>query len=171
MKLNSEDYYKDILTKLFGEDLSDKLMSSEVSDEFVDAVEESIKEIEELTKKDNLKEILNQEKNKEKINSEEMEEEPRKFPDNEIIRPNLKVKYKSYKKNNKVKKNIYQEFDFKKNLRKEQKFGTYTKNRKRSCNNSVKKEKPFVSATSIYGRYFDPPLQKGGISKLDDYKK
>ena len=41
----------------------------------------------------------------------------------------------------------------------------------KNMNNSDKKTKPFVSTTSIYGNYFDPPLQKGGISKLDDYKK
>ena len=45
MKINSEDYFYEILTKLFGEDLTDKLMSSDVSDELLDAVQNSIKEI------------------------------------------------------------------------------------------------------------------------------
>ena len=90
-----------------------------------------------------------------------MEEEPRQFPANEILGPNLNYKnYKNFELNKKeIKRNdIYQEFDFIKNLRK-------------NNNISAKKEKPFISATSIYGNYFDPPLQKGGISKLDDYKK
>ena len=89
-----------------------------------------------------------------------MEEEPRSFPENEIIGPNDNIK--NYKKLNKDKYSnmldIYQEFDFIQNLRQN----------KSSCN---KKEKPFISTTSIYGNYFDPPLQKGGISKLDVYKK
>ena len=42
---------------------------------------------------------------------------------------------------------------------------------KNNNNNSSKKEKPFINATCAYGNYFDPPLQKGGISKLDIYKK
>jgi hypothetical protein len=64
--------------------------------------------------------------------------------------------------NNKDLYNIYQEFDFIKNLR---------QNDSKSNKSINKKEKPFISMTSIYGNYFDPPLQKGGISKLDDYKK
>ena len=157
MKLNSEDYFYEILTKLFGNDLKEKLTSNEVSDELITAVENSIQEIESLKKKDDLKK-----KKKEEINNlEEMEEEPRKFPINEILGPN--DKYQNYTKITKEKNNnniydIYQEFDFVKNLRENK-------------NISNKKEKPFISTTSIYGNYFDPPLQKGGISKLDDYKK
>ena len=164
MKINSEDEFYEILTKLFGNDLTDKLMSSDVSDELLEAVQNSIKEIEELKKKDNLNEEQNQ-KNDE-INQEEIEEEPRKFPVNEIMGAN--VKDKNNKKFNKESNNVYQEFDFKKNLRKNDNFEGKKKNK---INNNGKKEKPFISATSAYGNYFDPPLQKGGISKLDDYKK
>ena len=78
------------------------------------------------------------------------------------------VKDKNNKKFNKEVNNVYQEFDFKKNLRKNDNFEGKKKNK---INNNGKKEKPFISATSAYGNYFDPPLQKGGISKLDDYKK
>ena len=164
MKINSEDEFYEILTKLFGNDLTDKLMSSDVSDELLEAVQNSIKEIEELKKKDNLNEEQNQKK--EEINQEEIEEEPRKFPVNEIMGAN--VKDKNNKKFNKESNNVYQEFDFKKNLRKNDNFEGKKKNK---INNNGKKEKPFISATSAYGNYFDPPLQKGGISKLDDYKK
>ena len=164
MKINSEDEFYEILTKLFGNDLTDKLMSSDVSDELLEAVQNSIKEIEELKKKDNLNEELNQKK--EEINQEEIEEEPRKFPVNEIMGAN--VKDKNNKKFNKEVNNVYQEFDFKKNLRKNDNFEGKKKNK---INNNGKKEKPFISATSAYGNYFDPPLQTGGISKLDDYKK
>ena len=156
MKLNSKDYFYDILTKLFGNDLKEQLTSNEVSDELITAVQNSIQEIEALKIKDDLKKIKKDEIN----NLEEMEEEPRSFPENEIIGPNDNIK--NYKKLNKDKYSnmldIYQEFDFIKNLRQN----------KSSCN---KKEKPFISTTSIYGNYFDPPLQKGGISKLDVYKK
>ena len=163
IKLNSEDYFFEILTRLFGNDLKEKLTSNEVSDELITAVENSIQEIELLKKKDELK----NKKNEEKINInnlEEKEEEPRTFPINEIMND----KYKNYKtikkekKNNNKLDNIYQEFDFIKNLR---------QNNYKTLNNNNKKEKPFISTTSIYGNYFDPPLQKGGISKLDDYKK
>jgi len=164
MKINSEDEYYEILTKLFGNDLTDKLMSSDVNDELLEAVQNSIKEIDELKKRDNLSEEQN--KKKEELNPEEIEEEPRKFPSNEIMGP---IKDKNNKKVSKEGNNIYQEFDFKKNLRKNENFDG--KKGKNKINNNGKKEKPFVSATSIYGNYFDPPLQKGGISKLDEYKK
>ena len=165
MKINSEDEYYEILTKLFGNDLTDKLMSSDVSDELLEAVQHSIKEIDELKKRDNLNEEQNQKK--EEINQEEIEEEPRKFPANEIMGPNIKDK--NIKKFNKEGNNVYQEFDFKKNLRRNE--NSEGKKAKNKSNNNGKKEKPFISATSVYGNYFDPPLQKGGISKLDDYKK
>jgi len=168
MKINSEDYFYEILTKLFGNDLTDKLMSSDVSDELLEAVQNSIKEIEELKNKDN----LNSEKNNknENINQEELEEEPRKFPSSEIMAPPI-TKDKNILKNNKeINSNKYQEFDFQKNLRKnENSEGKQSKSK--NNNNNIKKEKPFISATSVYGNYFDPSLQKGGISKLDDYKK
>ena len=167
MKINSEDYFYEILTKLFGNDLTDKLMSSDVSDELLEAVQNSIKEIEELKNKDNLNEEQNN-KN-ENINQDELEEEPRKFPSNEIMGPNIKDK--NIKKNNKEMTNgKYQEFDFKKNLRKNEN-SEGKKPKGKNSNNNVKKEKPFISATSVYGNYFDPSLQKGAISKLDDYKK
>jgi hypothetical protein len=51
MKINSEDYFYEILTKLFGDDLTDKLMSSDVDDKLLEDVQNSIKEIEELKKK------------------------------------------------------------------------------------------------------------------------
>ena len=165
MKINSEDEYYAILTKLFGNDLTDKLMSSDVSDELLEAVQHSIKEIDELKKKDNLNKEQNQKK--EEINQEEIEEEPRKFPVNEIMGPNIKEK--NIKKFSKESNNVYQEFDFQKNLRKNE--NSEGKKLKNKINNNEKKEKPFISATSAYGNYFDPPLQKGGISKLDDYKK
>jgi hypothetical protein len=147
MKLNSEDYYYVILTKLFGEDLKDKLMSNEVSEDLLTAVTNSINEIESLKKKDDMK------------NLEEMEELPRQFPSNEILGTNNNyINYNKRKEEKGNYNNIYTEFNFVKNLRK-------------SNNKSAMKEKPFISTTSIYGNYFDPPLQKGGISKLDDYKK
>ena len=147
MKLNSEDYYYVILTKLFGKDLKDKLMSNEVSEDLLTAVTNSINEIESLKKKDDMK------------NLEEMEELPRQFPSNEILGTNNNyINYNKRKEEKGNYNNIYTEFNFVKNLRK-------------SNNKSAMKEKPFISTTSIYGNYFDPPVQKGGISKLDDYKK
>ena len=123
-----------------------------------------MQEIDLLKKKDELK-------NNKIKNIEEMEEEPREFPINEIMGTKYKYNIKNKKinkeknsniNNNKDLYNIYQEFDFIKNLR---------QNDSKSNKSINKKEKPFISMTSIYGNYFDPPLQKGGISKLDDYKK
>ena len=172
MKINSEDYFYEILTKLFGEDLTDKLMSSDVSDELLDAVQNSIKEIEELKRKDDLKN-QNQNNNIHKSNSEEMEEKPKRFPIEQIMNPNIKKqnmnRSSSNKKLNNEKNKNYQEFNFQNNLRKQSGQENFGKNNKK--NNSSKKEKPFISATSAYGNYFDPPLQKGGLSKLDEYKK
>lgn len=157
MKINSEDYFYEILTKLFGDDLTDKLMSSEVSDNLLDAVQNSIKEIEELKKKDDLK---NKNQNINKQNAEEMEDKPKRFPIEQIMNPNIKQNI--YINNNKKlnNENNNKDFNFEKNLRKSG-----------DKNNTTKKEKPFISATSAYGNYFDPPLQKGGFSKLNEYKK
>ena len=157
MKINSEDYFYEILTKLFGDDLTDKLMSSEVSDNLLDAVQNSIKEIEELKKKDDLK---NKNQNINKQNAEEIEDRPKRFPIEQIMNPNIKQNI--YNNNNKKlnNENNNKDFNFEKNLRKSG-----------DKNNTSKKEKPFINATSAYGNYFDPPLQKGGFSKLDEYKK
>ena len=171
MKINSEDYFYEILTKLFGEDLTDKLMSSDVSDELLDAVQNSIKEIEELKRNDDLKN-QNQKNNIHKPNSEELEEKPKRFPIEQIMNPNIKQnmnRNSSNKNLNNEKNNNYKEFNFQNNLRKPSGQENFGKNNKK--NNSSKKEKPFISATSAYGNYFDPPLQKGGLSKLDEYKK
>ena len=56
-------------------------------------------------------------------------------------------------------------------MRKNENVDSGKKVKTKNSNNNLKKEKPFISATSAYGNYFDPSLQKGGISKLDDYKK
>ena len=151
MKINSEDYFYEILTKLFGEDLTDKLMSSDVSDELLEAVQNSIKEIEELKRKDDLKNM----EQRNQMNNEELEEQPKRFPIEQIMNPNMKGE------------------NFPKNMKKSGSKENFGKNNKKfeNKNNSTKKEKPFISATSVYGNYFDPPLQKGGMSKLDDYKK
>lgn len=176
MKINSEDYYYDILTKLFGDDLTDKLMSSEVSDDLLDAVQNSIKEIEELKKKDDLKSQNQVQNNKfHQANADEIEDQPKRFPIEQISNPNIKQNINRNNSNKKLnnEKNNYQEFNFQKNLRKAESEDNYGKNNKKNGNknSSSKKEKPFISATSAYGNYFDPPLQKGGFSKLDEYKK
>jgi len=160
MKINSEDYFYEILTKLFGDDLTDKLMSSDVDDKLLEDVQNSIKEIEELKKKDEMNnntDTNNQNNNNSNTNfnandnqiiNEEMEEEPKRFPIEEIMNKNVIIKPGSS-----------QDYSGKGNRKNVAK------------NNSGKKEKPFINATKPYGNYFDPPLQKGGKSKLDDYKK
>jgi hypothetical protein len=137
-------------------------MSSEVSDELLDAIQNSIKEIEELKKKDDLKNE-NQNININPSNAEDMEDQPKRFPIEQIMNPNIKQNINRNEEYN----NNYQEYNFQQNLRK-----TGDDSKKMGNKNSgSKKEKPFISATSAYGNYFDPPLQKGGISKLDEYQK
>ena len=165
MKINNEDYLYEILTKLLGDDLTDKLMSSDVSDEFLEVVQNAIKEIEYLKENDDIN-------RKNKIKNEEFEEKPKKFQLEKIMKnrkkPDIKRSFSSKKFNNKNKKNkIYKEFNFEKNLRKNETTENFDKNNNNIMNNKyIKKEKPFISATNPYGNYFDAPLQYGGLSKL-----
>ena len=62
MKINNDDGIYEILSKLFGEDLIDKLISRK-DEKFILGVEEAIKEIEELRRKDEELEKLNSKKN------------------------------------------------------------------------------------------------------------
>ena len=158
LKMNSEDYIYEILTKLYGEDLTDKLMSNTVSEELLESIQNSIIEIESINKKDPIKK-----------NNENRE---KKIFDNKF---NMKYKnnYKrsiSSKKFNidKKKNNIYKEFNFVKSLRKNGKKSNLENNDNKTIykKNKNKKEKPFINATNPYGKYFDTPLQNGGLSKL-----
>ena len=166
MKINNEDFLYEILIKLFGDDLTDKLMSSEVSDEFLEAVQNAIKEIEFLKERDDIN-------RNNKINNEEFEEKPKKCPLEKImktkIKPDIKRSISSKRFSNKNKKNnIYKEFNFEKNLRKNETTETLDKNNGDVMKKKhMKKGKPFISATSPYGNYFDAPLQNGGLSKLN----
>ena len=113
-----------------------------------------------LKKKDDLK---NQNLNKNNLaNMEEIEDQPKRFPVEKFVNPNIKQNI------NRTNNNNFQDNNSQKNLRKGGGSENSGKSLKKS---SSKKEKPFISATSAYGNYFDPPLQKGGNSKLDNYKK
>ena len=178
MKINNEEYMYDILTKLFGDDLTDKLMSNDVSDELIQAVQNSINEIEELKKKDNTI-----------PSSLEKEEKPKRFPIEKFSRINTKranktpCRTKSYQ--NKLNDNT-NDFDFVKSLRNQGFFSVkrnsnksnkttyyYDKDKfsKDNCIRNLKQNRPFINATCGYGKFFDEPLQKGGFSKLDKIKK
>jgi len=158
MKINSEDYYYEILTKLHGDDLTDKLMSSDVSNEFLESVLNSINEIERSKKRE-----------------EEIEEEPKIFPVEHYTNYNRKNKNKNKRFN--IKNNSFNEYNYKNNLNlrkndsREYNDINVKKNGRKKVNSSSRKEKPFINATCAYGNYFDPPLQKGGMSKLTSYKK
>ena len=149
MKINSEDYFYDILTEIYGDDLTDKLMSNDVSDEFLEAIQKSINEIEKLKKREDSK------------NTNGI------FHTENMVNPNYK--------NKKIKKNGNSSFsDYNLiNLRKynSQVFNVKNFKNERKKNNNSKKERPFISTTCPYGNYFDPPLQKGGMSKLNFVKK
>ena len=172
MKINTEEYINEILTKLFGENLTDKLMSNDVSDGLLEAIQDSIKEIEKSKKNDEI--------NKKYNTNEEIEEKPKKYPLEILMKKNDIFDTKSIKKsvstkrfNSKKNNNIYKEFNFVKSLRKN---GNINLQKNDDINNLInnkykKKEKPFISATCPYGNYFDSPLQRGGMSKLNSYNK
>lgn len=106
---------------------------------------------------------------------------------------NMVTKPKRFKSSHKFKySDPYQEFNFKQSLRYQTPNNLYkitnspmnkeksnSKTKDSKCNtkrvNSPKgktfHQKPFISATCGYGKYFDEPLQKGGISKLDSLDK
>jgi len=144
MKINSEDYFYDILTEIYGDDLTDKLMSNDVNDNFLDSVLNSINEIEQLKKREG-------NKNRKEI----------------MVNP-----YNKRKKLNINANNSFNDYNFI-NLRKFNSQVYNLKNFKngRKKNNNSKKGRPFISTTCPYGNYFDPPLQNGGMSKLSFYKK
>ena len=196
IKINNEDYIYDTLTKLFGNNITEKLLSNKVSDDLVEAVQNTIKEIERIHKKniiykkekvfrekyEAIKKNKNKNKNKFNINNNNN-------PNN--LKQNI-INIKKYKSTNKFTySEPYQEFDFINSLR-EQKPKKYNniristkfyedglsdfsktgklktnKNEEDSPFRMTYNQKPFISATCTYGKYFDEPLQKGGISKLD----
>ena len=216
MKMNNEEYIYDVLVKLFGNHITDKLLSAKVSDDLVEAVKNTILEIEKINKnhtnthknninnnnnKDNISEKINKLykekyemiKNSKKINKLKNELNLNSFELNDKI--NMKnYRSRRNKSSNKFRySEPYQEFNFKNSLRTQTPFNLnktrsntnhneieikgYSKNKilknKKSNDSPFKmtyNNKPFISATCGYGKYFDEPLQKGGISKLDSYK-
>jgi hypothetical protein len=199
MKINKEKYIHDILIKLFGNNISDKLLYNRVSDEFINEVQNAIIEIEQL-KKDRNRNNEN-EKETENIIEKANTIQKKKYQIPILKRSNTKKDlnincYKSYDKkvmnlkpkrfqSNKFKySEPYQEFNFKDSLRNKSPNGKNSNNSinnesdikrklrssKNLMNSSIgisNNQKPFINATCGYGKYFDEPLQKGGISKLE----
>ena len=199
MKINKEKYIHDILIKLFGNNISDKLLYNRVSDEFINEVQNAIIEIEQLKKERN----RNNENEKETENIIEKANtiQKKKYQIPILKRSNTKKDlnincYKSYDKkvmnlkpkrfqSNKFKySEPYQQFNFKDSLRNKSPNGKNSNNSinnesdikrklrssKNLMNSSIgisNNQKPFINATCGYGKYFDEPLQKGGVSKLE----
>ena len=132
MKINKEKYIHDILIKLFGNNISDKLLYNRVSDEFINEVQNAIIEIEQL-KKDRNRNNEN-EKETENIIEKANTIQKKKYQIPILKRSNTKKDlnincYKSYDKkvmnlkpkrfqSNKFKySEPYQEFNFKDSLR------------------------------------------------------
>ena len=130
MKMNNKDYLYKILTKLFGDNLSDKLLSNQVSDELLESVQNAIFEIENINEK--YKKINNINEKIEKLYKEKlgiMKNKNEEEEKNEIMmnykygkeQNNFFYRPKIYKNNNNINKNKYsepyQEFNFKKSLR------------------------------------------------------
>lgn len=199
MKINNEKYIHEILIKLFGRNISDKLLYNKVSDEFINEVQNAIIDIEQL-KNDN-KRNNHKTENGNIIDKADTTILQKKYQIPILKRSNTKKDlnincYKSYEKklmnlkpkrfqSNKFKySEPYQEFNFKDSLRNkspnskngnnsiinESEIRRKLKSSKKSINNSMgmtNNQKPFINATCGYGKYFDEPLQKGGISKLE----
>jgi len=198
MKINKEKYIHDILIKLFGSNISDKLLYNKVSDEFINEVQNAIMEIEKLKNDRNKNENENEKENIiDKSNT--IQQKSYQIPILKRSNTNKELNincYKSYDKksmnlkpkrfqNNKFKySEPYKEFNFKDSLRNKSPNGKNSNNsinnefeirrKLRSCkklmNNSLgisNIQKPFINATCGYGKYFDDPLQKGGVSKLE----
>ena len=195
-KLNQKDYIYDILTNLYGNDIKEKLFYDENNDNFIEEVQNSINEIEKLYKKTKNNDNINLGKKIEKIyinNFESLKNKNRKteinIKKNMINNLNEKIKkFKRYKSFNKLKySQQYEEF---KNGSKKKNLKYYynnvintncnDENKNNIKNNEIKynnkrknssfkisfNQKPFISATCGYGKYFDESLQKVGYSKL-----
>ena len=202
MKINKEKYIHDILIKLFGDNISDKLLYNRVSDEFINEVQNAIIEIEQLENDSNRNKNENEKENeKENIIEKSNIIQQKKYQIPILKRSNTKKDlnincYKSYDKkvmnlkpkrfqSNKFKySEPYQEFNFKDSLRNKSPNGKNSNNSinnesdikrklrssKNLMNSSIgisNNQKPFINATCSYGKYFDEPLQKGGVSKLE----
>ena len=193
IKINNEDYIYDTLTKLFGNNLTDKLLSNKVSDDLVEAVQNTIKEIERIHKQN----LIDKKEKAFREKYENIKRNKNKFNINNNNPNNLKqnlINLKKHKSTNNFKySEPYQEFDFINSLRdqkpKQKKynniridtkfyedgFNDFSKTGKLKTNKNENdspfrmtyNQRPFISATCTFGKYFDEPLQKGGISKLD----
>ena len=197
MKMNNKDYIYDILVNIFGNDITDKLLSKEVSNELVEEVQKVVNEIEknvENKKYNTINDNISK-KYKDKIEIPRLKNEKinKKFHINYHALNDNKNLFRQ-KRNRSINKfkysEPYQEFSFKDSLRfqtpktiykfksnstrNEPEIKSYSKNKKyKRLNSSVGMayhQKPFISATCGYGKYFDEPLQNGGISKLDGYE-
>ena len=142
IKINNKDYLYKILTKLFGDNLSDKLLSNHVSDELLESIQNAIVEIENINEK--YKKINNINEKIEKLYREKLgimknqtnKEEKKEFDINHKYgneQQNFFYRPKIYKNNsyNRFKySEPYQEFNFKKSLR-NQASKTFYKTQKR----------------------------------------
>lgn len=129
IKINNKDYLYKILTKLFGDDLSDKLLTNQVSDEFLESIQNAIFEIEKINEK--YKKINNINEKIDKLYKEKLGIPKNKIRNEEKKEINVNYKYSDEQKNffyrPKMNKSNcyhkfkysepYQEFNFKKSLR------------------------------------------------------
>ena len=192
LKMKNEDYIYDIIVKLFGNGVTDQLLSKSASEELVDQVQNVLKEIEKFQKNEKNKNYNIKKMNKINLKKRSTKDLNINNIKNDKMK-NMVVIPKRFKSSQKFKySDPYQEFNFKKSLR-FQTPNTFYKNNNTSMNNEkstsknkdskcntkrmnspkvkTNHQKPFISATCGYGKYFDEPLQKGGISKLDSLNK
>ena len=191
-KMKNEKYIYDILVKLYGKNIFDKLLNNKVNDEFIEAIQNSISEIENVYKKINNNINLNSKI--EKVIPDKLNKKPNIKKELNINLNNIndfnKIKYRRNKRHKSSYKlrypQIYQEFKSKNRLRaktpinfykssinlNQREINCYSKRKNNNSDNSYKlsyHKKPFISSTYGYDQYFDEPLQKDGISQLDNF--
>ena len=188
MKIYSNDILKDVIIKIYSEKIFDKLISTKVDINLIENMEKTIEEIcrleeEEVKKLDNgtiIEENLTENNNNNykqiKLNNNNKNKSRNK--DIMKVRPlsnnlrHLKINelndefIKKYPKTSKTilgydKLSIDQSKSLRNSLHKSQ-----------NCSDKRKKlNKIFNNYTSNFGRYFDPSLQNGGESKLNNIVK
>lgn len=144
IKINNNETIYPILSKLFGKNIKEELLSGNVQDDVINRIKYVVNQIEKIKIQSIKNEINNNTKEKIEYNTIQYEDNKKE----KIFKKPLR-----YQSLNNLKKNLSSN-NISKSSIKQKKAKSY------------RIKKPFIHSTCPYGRYFDEPLQKGGESKL-----
>jgi protein tyrosine phosphatase (PTP) superfamily phosphohydrolase (DUF442 family) len=144
MKINSNDAINAILRNMYGEDILDRIVSSDTDNEIIAEIEEVIRGVEKLIENEKNDKLIKNKQSKDIIEERPEEEEQSNPKTGRIIKRN-----KSYISVHSIKSD---EPKFEESLRKSH----------YPCNN-IKIYNPYLKP---YGSYFDPSLMKGGPTSI-----